>query len=295
MTQRDPFELVGPRELPPVETPRRRWWQGRPVAALAVLAVLVAGCALSAALDGGQAGYMDLAHASEAPSAQFWLGTDAMGRDLWRMVWAGGAVSLVVGVLAAAVSTAVAVVVGALSGCAPAWADGIAMRAVDVFLSVPSLLLAIFVQAILGEPTVLSLSVVLGLTGWASMAKVVRTEVIRLRRSEYVVAARAMGGGFLYVLVRHLAPNFLSSIMFMVVMSVRSAIVAESTLSFMGLGLPVETVSWGSMLSLAERALMSGAWWVVVVPGVVLVVTLLCVTSVGEWLRAGSGRGESNL
>lgn len=294
MTQENPFELVGPRELPSAPAPRRRWWQGRPVGALAALAVLVAGCALSVALD-GQAGYMDLAHASAAPSAQFWLGTDAMGRDLWRMVWAGGSVSLAVGVLAAAVSTAVAVVVGSLSGCAPAWADGLAMRAVDVFLSVPSLLLAIFVQAILGEPTVLSLSVVLGLTSWASMAKVVRTEVRRLRRCEYVTAARAMGGGFFYVLGRHLAPNFLSSIMFMVVMNVRGAIVAESTLSFMGLGLPVETVSWGSMLSLAERALMSGAWWVVVVPGVVLVVTLLCVTSVGEWLRAGSGRGESNL
>lgn len=134
-----------------------------------------------------------------------------------------------------------------------------------------------------------------GLTSWTSIAKVVRTEVRQLRSSEYVVAARVMGGGFFYILTRHLAPNFFSAILFMVVMNVRSAIVAESTLSFMGIGLPLEIISWGSMLSLAEKAMLTGAWWMLVIPGVFLVATLLCITSLGDALRGSINRKESNL
>ena len=104
---------------------------------------------------------------------------------------------------------------------------------------------------------------VIGLTGWMSIARVVRTEVRQIRGSEFVLASKCMGGGFFHVLWKHLAPNFAASIMFMVVMNVRSAIVAESTLSFMGIGLPVEVITWGSMLSLAEKALLTGSWWII--------------------------------
>ena len=104
-----------------------------------------------------------------------------------------------------------------------------------------------------------------------------------------------MGGSFFHILRRHLAPNFFSSILFMVVMNVRSAIIAESTLSFMGLGLPIEVVTWGSMLSLAEKALMTDAWWIPLIPGAFLVVTLLCITTLGDYLRSRTGRKESNL
>ena len=127
------------------------------------------------------------------------------------------------------------------------------------------------------------------------MAKVVRSEVRRLRNSEYVLASRCMGAGFFHVLLRHLAPNFFSSIMFMVVMNVRSAIAAESTLSFIGLGLPLEIISWGSMLSLSEKALLSEAWWIILIPGTFLVATMLCVTSIGNWLRGESGQKSGNL
>ena len=168
-------------------------------------------------------------------------------------------------------------------------------RQTEIFLSVPSLLVVIFLQAILGEANVVTLSLVLGLTSWMSIAKVVRTEVRQLRSSEYVVASRCMGGGFFHVLRRHLAPNFVSSIMFMVVMNIRSAIVSESTLSFMGIGLPLEVISWGSMLSLADRALLSGAWWIIVIPGLFLIVTLMCVTNLGNYLRREVNRKESNL
>ena len=107
--------------------------------------------------------------------------------------------------------------------------------------------------------------------------------------------SRAMGGGFFHILLRHLTPNFLSSILFMVVMNVRSAILAESTLSFMGIGLPLEVISWGSMLSLAEKALLTGSWWIILIPGVFLVATLLCITALGNDLRRNVTRQSSNL
>ena len=169
------------------------------------------------------------------------------------------------------------------------------MRFAEILLSIPTLLLVLFFQAIWGQASVLSLSVVIGVTSWASIAKVVRTEVRQLRTSEYVVASRCMGGGFFHILRRHLAPNFLASIMFMVVMNVRSAIVSESTLSFLGMGLPLEIISWGSMLSLSEKALMTGSWWIILIPGAFLVTLLLCLTNLGNYLRKSAAKKESNL
>ena len=113
----------------------------------------------------------------------------------------------------------------------------------------------------------------------------VRTEVKQLRQSDYVLAAQTMGAGFFHILWRHLAPNFLPSILFFIVMDIRSAILAEATLSFMGLGLPLEIVSWGSMLSLSEQAVLTGDWWILLIPGGFLIVTLLCMTELGEWVR----------
>ena len=227
--------------------------------------------------------YLDLAHCSTAPCREFLFGTDTMGRDIFSMIWYGGRLSLFIGVGSTVISTLLAILFGAVSGLAPKW------------LSVPNLLLVIFLQAVIGTPSAWSIALVIGLTSWTSIAKVVRTEVRQLRASEYVIAAKCMGGSFFHILRCHLAPNFFSSILFMVVMNVRSAIIAESTLSFMGLGLPIEVVTWGSMLSLAEKALMTDAWWILLIPGAFLVVTLLCITTLGDYLRSRTGRKESNL
>ena len=135
----------------------------------------------------------------------------------------------------------------------------------------------------------------IGITSWCSIAKVVRTEVRQIRKSEYVTASRCMGGGFFHVLWHHLAPNFISSIMFMVIMNVRAAIVAESTLSFMGMGLPLEVISWGSLLSESERALMTRAWWIILIPGLFLIAFLLSMTQIGNWMRRSANRKERNL
>lgn len=295
MTDTQLFTLVGTRELSPREAPKRHRLDGFPWVSLAVLAVIVLGCLACDLLMTHDPTYLDLAHCSEAPNGTFFFGTDALGRDLFSGIWYGGRISLTIGVLATLLSTAVATVYGTVSGLAPQWLDTLLMRLTELFLSVPNLLLIVFLQAILGQANAVSISVTIGLTSWASIAKIVRTEVRQLRHSEYVLAARAMGGGFFHVLVRHLFPNFFSAILFMVVMNLRGAIVAESTLSFLGLGLPLETVSWGSMLSLAEKALLSGAWWVILLPGAFLIAVLLCVTNLGNYLRRQASRKESNL
>ena len=295
MTDAELFTLVGTRELPPREAPKRHRAEGFPWVSLVVLAVIVLGCLACDLLMTHDPTYLDLAHCSEAPNGTFFFGTDALGRDLFSGIWYGGRISLTIGVLATLLSTAVATVYGTISGLAPQWLDTLLMRLTELFLSVPNLLLIVFLQAILGQANAVSISVTIGLTSWAGIAKIVRTEVRQLRHSEYVLAARAMGGGFFHVLVRHLFPNFFSAILFMVVMNLRGAIVAESTLSFLGLGLPLEVISWGSMLSLAEKALLSGAWWVILLPGAFLIAVLLCVTNLGNYLRRQASRKESNL
>lgn len=290
----EPFALVGIR---PEQTtaPAARGKTEVPVGSMAVLALIVLGCVFAGVIARKDPAYLDLANYAKAPNREFLFGTDTLGRDVFACIWYGGRVSLSIGFLATVFSTAVAVVFGAVSGAASDRVDTLLMRLTEVLLSVPELLLVLFLQAVWGQPSVWSISVIIGLTSWFSIAKVVRTEVRQLRASEYVVASRCMGGSFWHILTQHLAPNFLSAIMFMVVMNIRSAIVAESTLSFLGMGLPLDVISWGSMLSLSERALMTKAWWMIWIPGAFLVALFICLTNVGNWLRKSANRKESNL
>ena len=152
-----------------------------------------------------------------------------------------------------------------------------------------------YVATFVGNANILSLSFVIGVTSWTSIAKVVRTEVRQIRNSEYIIAARCMGAGFFRILWKHLVPNFFSSIMFMVVMNVRTAMISEATLSFMGIGLPIEVITWGSMLSLSDKALMTGSWWIILIPGLFLITTVLCLTNIGNACREQTNRKESNF
>lgn len=259
---------------------------GFPVVSVAVLALIISGCLFADLITTRVPGYMDLANYTKAPGTEFLFGTDTMGRDIFSCIWYGGRVSISIGIISTIISTVIAVIYGSLSAMAGDIADTCMMRFVEILLSIPTLLLVVFLQAVMGDATVASISVVIGLTSWCSIAKIVRTEVKKLKNSEYVIAAKCMGGGFGYILRRHLVPNFIPSIMFMVVMNVRAAIVAESTLSFMGIGLPVEVISWGSMLSLAQNALMTDAWWIIIIPGAFLVTFLMCLTNVGHWIQS---------
>lgn len=291
----DEFTQVGIRELPKQPAGKTSRYQEKPLLSLGFLAVILLGCLFCDLFIPRDPTYLDLYHANLPPCREFPFGTDTMGRDIFSMIWFGGRISLIIGFLSTFLSTAIAIVFGSISGLAPRWLDRILMRLTEIFLSIPGLLLILFIQAILSDANVISISFVIGLTSWTGIAKVVRTEVRQIRNSEYVVASRCMGAGFFRILRKHLAPNFVSGIMFMVVMNIRSAMGMESTLSFLGIGLPLEVISWGSMLSLSEKALSSGNWWVILIPGLFLVTTLLAITNIGNYLRKQLSCRDSNL
>ena len=290
------FSVVGIRAVD--EAPKiaeKKWYKEIPLASCIVLAIILLGCFFCEFIMTKDPTYLDLVNYSRKPCKEFLFGTDTLGRDIFSMIWYGGRISITIGILSTVISTFIAIVFGSISGLAPEWLDTLLMRATEILLSIPNLLLVILIQAILGDANVFSISLVIGITSLTSIAKVVRTEVRQIRNSEYVVASRCMGAGFFHILWKHLTPNFVSSIMFMVVMNVRSAIVSESTLSFMGIGLPIEIISWGSMLSLSENALLTGSWWIIFIPGLFLVATLMCLTEIGNYLRRNVNRKQSNL
>ena len=295
MTEKKRFTIVGIRPQAPSPKEKVRRQKGFPWISVVLTALIVLFCLFAEALMTKDPAYLDLQNFNVAPNGEFLFGTDTLGRDIFSGIWYGGRISIAIGFLATLISTLIAVVYGSVSGIAPLWLDALMMRFAELFLSVPSLLLILFLQAILGDANVLTLSIVIGVTSWVSIAKVVRTEVRQLRNSEYVVASKCMGGKFSHILRKHFAPNFIASIMFMVIMNIRSAIVIESTLSFIGMGLPLEIISWGSMLSLAEKALLSDSWWIILIPGTFLVTLLMCLTNIGNYLRKTANRKESNL
>ena len=295
MTEKELFTMVGIRPESTAPAKKHKRHSDFPWVSVILLGIIVLCCLLAEVLMTKDPTYLDLKNYNMAPNSEFFFGTDTLGRDIFSGIWYGGRISITIGFLATLISTAIAVVYGSISGIAPVWLDTLMMRFTEIFLSVPSLLIVLFLQAILGEANVVSLSIVIGVTSWASIAKIIRTEVRQIRNSEYVVASKCMGGKFFHILGRHLAPNFIASIMFMVVMNVRGAIGSESTLSFMGMGLPLEIISWGSMLSLAEKALLTKSWWIILIPGAFLITLLMCLTNIGNYLRKSANRKESNL
>ncbi len=262
----------------------------RPNTSITILAVIILGCLICELFIPYDPTRMMLDQISQPPSASHIFGTDTLGRDLFSVIWHGGRISITVGLLATLISTVIAVVYGTAAGLANRKIDDLMMRFTEILLSIPQILTVIFIQAIWGEATVISISVVIGITGWMAVAKMVRSEVKQLRNAGFVLAARTMGAGFFYILRKHLMPNFMSAIMFMIVTNIGSAIAMEATLSFMGLGLPTDIISWGSLMSLSQRAMLTGAWWILLIPGIFLVVTLICITDIGEYLRVKNRR-----
>lgn len=267
----------------------------KPYISIGVLLIIVLGCVFSGIIIKADPAYMDLNNINVAPNSTFYFGTDSLGRDIFTMIWYGGKTSLFIGVFATIISTTIAVVYGSISGVASELVDDVMMRFTEIILSIPSILTVIFIQAMIGQSNPVSISIVIGITSWMNISKIVRSEVRQIRNSGYILAAKCAGGNFFYILRRHLLPNFISPIMFMVVTNVGTAIAIESTLSFLGIGLPLEIISWGSMLSLSEKALLSNYWWIILIPGIFLVGTLVSITNIGNYIRKKNNKEFSNL
>lgn len=269
--------------------------KGWPVLSMAVFFLIAAGCILAPLIVNHDPTLFYLDALNQAPNGEYYFGTDSLGRDLYSIMFYGGRASIAIGLLSAAIMAVIGIVYGCISGTSYDQVDSVMMRITEMCGSIPSLLIILILTAIFPAGNIFSMSVVIGVTGWFALARIVRSEVRQIRNSEYVLYARCSSGGFLYVAWRHLIPNFLSAVMFVVVSNISSAMTTESTLSFLGLGLPVDVLSWGSMLSLANKALIMNTWWVIAVPGLFLVVTLLCITNIGNFIRQETNRKPSNL
>jgi peptide/nickel transport system permease protein len=211
------------------------------------------------------------------------LGTDNLGRDVLSRLIYGARISLFVGLAVALISGTIGAVIGIVAGYRGGWADRVLMRLADVQLAFPSILLALAVVAFLGNGLWVVI-IVLGVTNWVSYARVTRSSVLSLRERDFVLEARAIGVGPATIMRRHLLPNVFAPLITIAALNVASAIVVESALSFLGLGVPAEIPTWGSML--ADGQLYLGtSWWIAVFPGLALMLTALSINITGDAIR----------
>ena len=219
----------------------------------------------------------------QPPSAAHWFGTDELGRDVLSRILYGSRLSLAIGILPSVISLVIGIVLGLLSGYFGGWADYVIMRLADVMLSVPSLLLAMVVMYTLGSSTV-NLFVALSMVGWASVARVVRSQTLSLKESEYVEAAQSIGVSRFNIMRRHILPNCVPSLIVLFTLNVPAAILSESSLSFLGIGAQPPAASWGLMVNQSKQFLFTQPW-LALAPYVAIMVVVLAFNFLGDGLR----------
>jgi peptide/nickel transport system permease protein len=261
--------------------------------AAVVLAVIVVAALFPTLFAPGDPAQNQLAVTLRPPSAEFWFGTDQLGRDVFTRVVHGARESLMMGLGATILAVLLGTIIGVISAVVPRWLDTIIMRCVDILLAFPNLLLALLVITVagtfLGRGT-LTVMIAIGLGGFAGYARVVRSQALVVRRSGYVEAAVAMGVGAQRLVWRHIAPGALRPLLVLATINIGVSIIFSSGLSFLGMGPQAPSPEWG--LTLADgRNLLGVAWWVSFFPGLAITATVITVTVLGRYLRTRS-RGE---
>jgi peptide/nickel transport system permease protein len=218
----------------------------------------------------------------EPPSMKHWFGTDKLGRDVLAGIIHGSRISLSIGFVAVGIAVVIGVILGAVAGYFASWEDLVISRLFEVMLSIPTFFLLITIAALL-PPSIFLTMAIIGLTGWVGIARFTRNEFLQIRNLDYVTAAIALGVSNRKVMFKHILPNALAPVIVSVVLGIAGAILVESALSFLGIGVPAELVTWGSILH--EASTTTFAWWLAVFPGLAIFITVLAYYLVGEGLR----------
>jgi peptide/nickel transport system permease protein len=222
------------------------------------------------------------------------LGTDFQGRDILSRLIYGARVSLIVGLMGTLVAGAIGTAMGIVSGYVGGWVDQIIMRVTDAWLALPALVFAIFLAAMIG-PSMWNIIIILGAVYWTRYARVIRGEVLTLREREFVKLAEIAGASKLRVIKRHILPNVMNTATVLASLTVGVVIIAEASLSFLGVGVPPPQPAWGLMLSEARPTLMAGQWWLTVFPGLCILLIVLATQLFGDWLRVRLDPQTRNL
>jgi len=258
---------------------------GFPIFSGTILAIFILAGALGPLIAPHVPTLVDLSHAMLPPGANrsYPLGTDELGRDILSRLLGGARVSLVVALSVVILSGGLGLIVALLAGYIGGRLDALLMRLTDAALAFPFILLAIVLAAIFGASTK-NVIIIITLGGWASYARIIRSEVLSLKAQEFVIMAVVMGAGPGWIIRRHLIPNVTGSLLVLSTLQVGQAILAEGTLSFLGIGVPAPAPSWGGMLADGVNYLVT-AWWLPTLPGIALSLAVLASNLMGDWLR----------
>jgi peptide/nickel transport system permease protein len=225
----------------------------------------------------------DISQRLMPPSQQHLMGTDELGRDVFSRMLTGGRVSMTVGIIAVVIAAIIGIALGAISGFFGGLVDNIIMRAVDIVLTIPVLFLILMLVVFLG-PSLINIMIIIGLTSWTDIARIIRAEVLSIKKTAYVDAARLIGIRKRDIILRHILPNALAPVFVYMTFGVSGAILTESGLSFLGLGVQPPMPSWGNILT-AGRDYIHSAWWLIAFPGLAIFISVFGYNILGEGLR----------